>query len=184
MKYTTVHTTAFKLAISGAARTGKTTLGWAISRATQAPVVDLDSVTNPLLDCLPRELFGSHWLAAPPENNIRNARYAALRATARDILLSAKSVIVVAPFTQELQGGETWGQLTDALGVDLPMVHLVGSPTLIASRKETRGAERDKFAPRASSTLDPKIPHVSVDAALDTPAQVRQVLQALGCPES
>jgi mannitol-1-/sugar-/sorbitol-6-phosphatase len=45
------------VAVAGVAGSGKSTLGRALARALGAPLLDLDSLTNPLLDALPPEVF-------------------------------------------------------------------------------------------------------------------------------
>ena len=91
--------------VAGPAGSGKSTLGRALAAELRAPLVDLDSVTTPLLDALPDEALGGHWLTSPHAGAIRAGRYAALRATAADALSTTGRVVVVAPFTAELAGG-------------------------------------------------------------------------------
>src|SRR6185437_16887052 len=99
------------IAVAGAAGSGKSTLGRALATALGLPLLDLDAVTNPLLDRLVGPVLPAHWLAAPHGELIREARYAALRAVAHDVVATAGGAVVVAPFTAELTGGSEWTAL-------------------------------------------------------------------------
>lgn len=167
--------------VAGTAGSGKSTLGRAIAERLRAPLVDLDSVTTPLLDALPADALGGHWLTSPHAPAIRAGRYAALRATAADALSTAGRVVVVAPFTAELAGGAAWEALRAALAPTEPhVVHVDGDPAVLASRRFSRGAARDAHRPD-TPPVDPKIDVLSVDAELSTAQQLARVLPALGC---
>src|ERR1700754_3340190 len=103
------------LAVAGAAGSGKSTLGRALATALRLPLVDLDAVTNPLLDHLVGSVFPAHWLAAPHGELVREGRYAALRAVAHDVVATAGGAVLVAPFTAELTGGSEWTALLAAV---------------------------------------------------------------------
>ena len=166
--------------VAGTAGSGKSTLGRALASALRAPLVDLDSVTTLLLDALPADVLGGHWLTSPHAAAIRAGRYAALRATAADALSTAGRVVVVAPFTAELAGGAEWQQLRDALAPAEPhVVHVDGDPAVLASRRSSRGASRDAYRPDTAPVL-PAIPVTAVDAELSTAQQLARVLPALG----
>ncbi|MGN7188680.1 HAD-IA family hydrolase [Microbacterium enclense] len=166
--------------VAGTAGSGKSTLGRALASALRAPLLDLDSVTTPLLDALPADVLGGHWLTSPHAAAIRAGRYAALRATAADALSTAGRVVVVAPFTAELAGGAEWQQLRDALAAAEPhVVHVDGDPAVLASRRSSRGASRDAYRPDTAPVV-PAIPVTAVDAELSTAQQLARVLPALG----
>lgn len=166
--------------VAGTAGSGKSTLGRALASALRAPLVDLDSVTTPLLDALPADVLGGHWLTSPHAAAVRAGRYAALRATAADALSTAGRVVVVAPFSAELAGGAEWQQLRDALAPAEPhVVHVDGDPAVLASRRSSRGASRDAYRPDTAPVL-PAIPVTAVDAELSTAQQLARVLPALG----
>lgn len=166
--------------VAGTAGSGKSTLGRAIAERLRAPLVDLDSVTTPLLDALPDETLGGHWLTSPQASVIRAGRYAAVRATAADALSTAGRVVVVAPFTAELAGGDEWQALRAALSPTEPhVVHVDGDPAVLASRRSSRGAARDAHRPD-TAPVAPSIPVISVDAELSTAQQLARVLPALG----
>lgn len=166
--------------VAGSAGSGKSTLGRAIAARLRAPLVDLDSVTTPLLEALPADTLGGHWLTSPHAAAIRSGRYAALRATASDALSTAGSVVVVAPFTSELSGGDDWHALRDALRPAEPVVIQVdGDPAVLVSRRHARGAARDVHRPDTPAVA-PAIPVIAVDAELTTAQQLARVLPALG----
>lgn len=168
------------VAVTGEAGSGKTTLGRALARALALPLVDLDSVTTPLLDTLGDTVFGTHWLTSAHGPAIRAGRYAALRAVAADAVASVGGAVLVAPFTAELTGGEDWHRLRDAVTpADLRVLHLSGDPQLFAARRSARGevrdAHRDDVAPIA-----PEIEVITIDAELSTSQQVARLLPELG----
>jgi len=167
--------------VAGTAGSGKSTLGRAIAETLRAPLVDLDSVTTPLLDALPASaLGGGHWLTSPHASAIRAGRYAALLATAADALATAGRVVIVAPFTSELSGGTDWQTLVAALTPAEPhVVHVDGDPAVLASRRTARGASRDAHRPDVAPAA-PAIPVIAVDAELSTAQQLSRVLPALG----
>ncbi|WP_191966911.1 HAD-IA family hydrolase [Microbacterium testaceum] len=167
--------------VAGTAGSGKSTLGRAIAETLRAPLIDLDSVTTPLLDALPAEaLGGGHWLTSPHAPAIRAGRYGALRATAADALSTAGRVVLVAPFTAELAGGAEWEALVAALAPAEPhVVHVDGDPAVLASRRSSRGASRDAHRPD-TPPVAPAVSVTAVDAELSTAQQLARVLPALG----
>ncbi|MFB9375343.1 HAD-IA family hydrolase [Kineococcus gynurae] len=167
--------------MAGTAGSGKTTLGRAVARSVGAALLDLDTVTNPLLDELAPVLPGDHWLSSPVAAEIRRGRYAALRATAADVLAGGVPVVLVAPFTAELRGGVEWRELLAALAPHQPTVlHLDGPDDVLAARRAVRGASRDAFRSNVSSTARPLVPHVRVDVLLSPAQQLFRARQALG----
>src|SRR4051812_11279689 len=169
------------VAVAGVAGSGKSTLGRALATALAAPMLDLDSLTNPLLDRLPTDVFGGHWLASPHRTAIRDGRYAALRAVTRDTVQTAGRAVVVAPFTAELRGGEPWDLLCQAVGsADLLMVHIDGDAELFAARRAGRREERDRHRTPEPPAPPPAVPVITVDGELGADRQLRRVLAALG----
>ena len=168
------------VAVAGVAGSGKSTLGRALAVYIGAPLIDLDAVTNPLLDALPPEALGGHWLSSPLAPAIRDGRYAALRSVAADTVATAGSVVIVAPFTAELQGGPEWELVTAAVApATLRVVQIVGDAGLLAARREERGEPRDAHRPDIAPA-NPLVPVVRVDAELSTEQQLTRVLSALG----
>jgi AAA domain-containing protein len=169
------------VAVAGVAGSGKTTLGRALATALRAPLLDLDAITNPLLDRLPTEIFGGHWLASPHSAAVRAGRYAALRAVTRDTVATAGRAVLVAPFTAELRGGAEWERLRAAAGGTGPcMVHIDGDAGLFAARRARRAADRDLHRMPAPPAPPPAVPVLTVDGELTTDQQLRRVLAALG----
>jgi sugar-phosphatase len=171
------------IAVAGVAGSGKTTLGRALARELALPVLDLDSLTNPLLDCLvDSDEGGRHWLVDSPQT-VRAGRYAALRATAADVVAVGSGVVLVAPFTAELEGGEEWDQLCRAVSpAVVEVLYLSGPAELMHRRRVARGEARDAL--RADVAMRPgvvpAVPHVSVDATLTRAQQLFRAARALG----
>lgn len=172
----------FAIAVGGVAGSGKSTLGRALAASLRAPLLDLDTLTNPLLDALGDDVFGSHWLSSVHAPTVRRGRYAALLATAADVLGSTGRVVLVAPFTAELAGGTAWDDLVGAVRpASLRMVQVVGSPAVFARRRAARGSERDQHrtsGPEASGAST-AVPVVAVDAELSTAGQVARIFADL-----
>jgi len=169
------------VAVAGVAGSGKTTLGRALATTLGLPLLDLDSVTNPLLDTIADASWGGHWLAAPHQTAIRTGRYASLLAVAKDVVDTAGGCVLVAPWTSELRGGEAWATLQRIVGQHLRVIHLTGDPDLFALRRSGRGEPRDAFRPDVPDAAPPPaIPVISIDADLTTVQQLQRALVALG----
>src|SRR5690348_1163788 len=155
--------------VAGVAGSGKSTLGRELAAAMRVPLLDLDAVTNPLLDHLVGPVLPGHWLAAPHGELIRKGRYAALRAVAHDVVATAGGAVLVAPFTAELAGGTAWHELAAAVAPgEVRVIRLEGDPALLARRRAERGTPRDTHRPDdvAGSEASPAVPHIALDAAL------------------
>ena len=171
--------------VAGAAGSGKTTLGRELARALRLPLLDLDTITNPLLDGLgaltdPDGAEPLHWNDAKLRPTMRPARYAALRAVLADQRDSGVGAVLVAPFTAELRGGAEWDALVEAAGAVPKVVWLHADAATIAARRAERGAERDTHIVDPSTDTPPAIEHLSIEAALSTSQQLAAVQRALG----
>lgn len=167
------------IAIAGPAGSGKTTLGRALARALALPLLDLDTLTNPLLEGLGSLLAGRHWNDSTLRPTIRPARYAALLAALSDQVDVGGGAVLVAPFTAELAGGAEWRQLVHAAGGAPTTVWLQASPGLLAERRAGRAADRDAHVVDAAAGAPPVVPHLVVDASWTTSVQVEHVLGQL-----
>ncbi|WP_291053086.1 HAD-IA family hydrolase [Herbiconiux sp.] len=170
------------IVVAGAAGSGKSTLGLELARAFDAALLDLDTLTNPLLEGLGASLAdGAHWNDPALRPTIRPARYAVLRAALADQVRAGADAVLVAPFTAELQGGEEWRLLVTAAGGDAPhVVWLQASADLLAERRRLRGADRDVHVVDPPASAVPAVPHLVVDASLSTAQQVTSVRRRLG----
>ncbi|WP_161965486.1 AAA family ATPase [Rhodococcus sp. P1Y] len=169
------------LIVAGAAGSGKTTLGKQLAQIFSVALLDLDSLTNPLLDRLDPLIDGPHWNSAGPHSEaIREGRYGVLRSAAADLVSLGQRPVLVAPFTRELTAGPEWDELTRGLApAQTLVVYVDGSPELLASRRAQRQASRDLHRPIDVPVPRPKVPHVRVDASLSTDTQVECVLSQL-----
>ena len=169
------------IAVAGVAGSGKSTLGRALARLLRVPMLDLDTLTNPLLDRLGDDVFAGHWLSSVHAGAVRQGRYAALAATAAEVLQTTAGVVLVAPFTRELAGGEEWQALLAGVApVPVSVVHLVGDSALFAARRAARGQVRDLHRPSTTVPTEVAVPALPVDARLTPGRQLRQVACELG----
>jgi predicted kinase len=169
------------LVVAGPAGAGKSTLGRELARRTGAVLLDLDTLTNPLLDRLQAGApspWTSHWNDPEHRDVVRPARYAVLLAVAREQADLGHDLVLVAPFTAELAGGREWDVLRAAVAPAEPIVVWLQVPAdVLATRLRERGEPRDAGAVIAGA-MSPAVPHLSVDATLDTAAQADLVLAA------
>ena len=160
--------------IAGPAGSGKSTLGRALATRRRAALLDLDTVTNPVLDALGAGPAPTdHWNDPDRRDQVRPARYAALLAVAADQVVD--EIVLVAPFTAELRGGPEWTLLTEALApAPVRVVWLRADDALlrhrVAGRRETRDAVRTP-----AELGPPAVDHLVVDAASPTSAQLAQL---------
>jgi sugar-phosphatase len=167
--------------VAGPAGSGKSTLGLGVARMLGLPLLDLDTLTNPLLDSIaPTFLGGRHWNDASLRDVVRPARYRALLAALADQVLAGGGAVVVAPFTLELTGGPEWDALVDAAGGAPTVLWMRASPELLAERRAGRTADRDAHIVDAPSGTAPAVPHHLIDAVLATGQQLSTARRLLG----
>jgi sugar-phosphatase len=171
--------------VAGPAGSGKTTLGRALAASRRATILDLDTLTNPLLDAIgPHFASDRHWNDPELRPIVREARYTCLLDLARDqVSAGVTEMVLVAPFTSELAGGAPWNQLLRAVAPRVPaVVWLAAREDLLLARLDARGEARDTgLEPR--TTAPPVVPHLAVDARQPTADQLRLVSQSAssGC---
>jgi len=169
------------IVVTGAAGSGKSTLGLELARSLGAAFLDLDTLTNPLLEGLGAEFAGgAHWNDPALRPVVRPARYAALRAAVADQVAVGLDAVLVAPFTAELTGGAEWEQLVEAAGEAPVVVWLRATPELLAERRRIRSADRDAHVVDPPADSAPVVPHLVVDASLSTTQQLATVRRSLG----
>lgn len=165
--------------VAGPAGSGKSTLGRRLAAAISATLLDLDTVTNPLLDAIGDRLApGGHWNDAELREIVRPARYACLLGTARDQRQTGLDLVLVAPFTAELAGGRAWAELCAAVAPGEPrVIWLDASSDLLEKRIQARGERRDAGHGPAAAVA-PAVAHLRVDAAFPLERQVEMALMA------
>lgn len=157
------------IVVAGPAGAGKSTLGRALAADLGAALLDLDDLTNPLLDALWTERVDElHWNDQAHRSVVRPARYAVLRSAAAAQVASGVDVVLVAPFTAELTGGAEWEALTAAIAPATPFVVWIEVPEdVVAERLRERGASRDERSV-AAPPVTPAVPHFRVDGTGST----------------
>jgi len=178
------------IVVCGVPASGKTTFARDLARHLRWPLLDLDTLTNPLF-----EYAGGEFLVDVPtahataRASVNDIRYGCLFDTAAENLALGVSVIMVAPFTSERTFPEAWARLVHRLGVAESHVHLAWldtPPAAVVERMHQRGAARDiekaKEAHRFLTpdvTRPPAVAHIRVDGMLSPEAQVNQFTSRL-----
>ena len=168
------------IVVAGPAGAGKSTLGRALAADLGAALLDLDDLTNPLLDALWTERVDDlHWNDQAHRSVVRPARYAVLRSAAAAQVASGVDVVLVAPFTAELRGGAEWEALTAAVAPATPFVVWIDVPAaVVADRLRSRAELRDAGAVAAPAAT-PAVPHFRVDGTASTLQNVDAVLAGI-----
>lgn len=155
--------------LAGAAGTGKTTVGRRLARRLRAALLDLDTVTGPLVELLlEREDYGNTY----ERTIVRPARYSALTALALDILAGGVPVVAAAPWTKELTDRGWFDDLdrrAQDLGGRLVVVWLSCDPEIRRRRLAARGLARDAavLSQPLKAAPVPLIRHVAVDTSAE-----------------
>jgi sugar-phosphatase len=160
--------------VAGPAGSGKSTLGRALARRLAAPLLDLDTVTNALLDGLFAATGAAgHWNDDAHRARVRPARYATLLALAAEQVRVGLDVVLVAPFTAETRDGAAWERLGEALAPAEPMLLWLDAPAdVLAARVRARGEPRDAADVASRDPSPPRVPHTVVDATRSTGEQL------------
>lgn len=167
--------------VAGSAGVGKTTTARLLAERIRRPLLDLDTITNPLLNrlTLGGEEGSGHWNAAARRGTVRPARYAALYATIAD--QRHIGAVAVAPFTAELRGEEEWRQLVHACGEEPAVVWLYASEEVLVERRCGRAEPRDAHIVDTAAGVRPAVTHLALDAEMTPEHLVHRIMQHLGC---
>ncbi len=160
------------ICVGGAPGSGKTTVGALVARSVGAALVDLDSVTTPLVEAVAAAAGEVADLDAPRYAALRDARYACLAAVVADCLAAGVDVVAVAPFTREAVDGtwREWGVASGARSVTTCWLDL--DPDEAVRRADARGLPRDRAKggnPRAPVLVAPSSVDLLVDAGAGAP---------------
>lgn len=167
--------------VSGAAASGKTTFAKVLAAVRHLHIVDLDDsleqiiANNQLtLSELGMEMFLSKMA---PE------RYENLLERATEAFDEGKSLVIVAPFTQQITDENLWREIKKPFedkGVIPKLVWVNISNTLRAARLKGRGFKRDsgKVADIAAYIANtnpqaPSVAHIKIDGCKDFPSQIK-----------
>jgi predicted kinase len=130
--------------VGGAPGAGKTTVGSLVAAAEGLCLVDLDSVTTPLVEAFAAALGVVANLDAPRFAALREARYSCLAAVASDNLRAGRDVVAVAPFTTEALDASSWRAQGARWGAErVVLCWLDVDPAESARRAAARGLPRD-----------------------------------------
>lgn len=173
--------------VCGVPGSGKTTFARALAAHLRRPLLDLDTVTNPLFEYAGGEFLVDVPTAEPAGRaSVNDIRYRCLIDTAAENLALGVNVIVVAPFTSERTYPEAWARLIASLHVPERRVHLawLDTPAVeVVHRMRQRGAARDLEKVGATHrfltpevTRPPRVEHIRVDGVLAAESQIVQFL--------
>lgn len=157
--------------VTGHPNSGKSTLGRALAAEVGAAVLDQDVLTNPMLAEVARLVGAGEDMDHPGlPGSVRAARYGCLLDTARDNLDIGRSVVLVAPFTDEVFDTGAFARLVERLWPALARVVWVEvPPEITAARRRHRNLPRDAAGTRQSRpTGRPVVPHVLADGTADS----------------
>lgn len=179
----------FAVVLTGPPGAGKSATARELASLSGAPLLDLDQMTNPLVDLVLQATGGAGYDDPQVAPLMRSARYECLLGVADDCLHSGVSVVLVAPFTQERRDATAWTSLAARLGEAGGEAHLAWlriTPDELGRRLQQRSAARDaaKLADLAAyiATLDlapPTTPHVVLEASQTPTEQAQQLLNHL-----
>ncbi len=167
------------LCVGGAPGAGKSTLGALAARAAGAALVDLDSVTTPLVEEVAAVLGEVADLDRGRYAGLREARYRCLAGVAADCLRSGADVVAVAPFTREASSGAGWRAWGVALGArSVTTCWLEVDPGAAARRTAERALPRDRAKAGVRPSGAAPVDRQGVDLVLDTSETASEDLAA------
>lgn len=171
--------------VTGPPGSGKTTTARELARALGAVVLDLDTVTNPLVDVIGSLLGTSDYDDPGLVALVREPRYRTLLQIASECVAAGVPVVLVAPFSAERREPAAWDRLAgqfDALGARATLVWLRIPAEELARRLTLRGAARDTGKVddldaflREVDLTPPVVRFVEVDALLPPADQARSI---------
>ena len=130
--------------VGGSPGAGKTTVGMLVAAGGGMCLVDLDSVTTPLVEAFAEGLGVVADLDAPRFAALRDARYACLGAVVRDNLRAGRDVVAVAPFTSEAADAGAWRARGHAWGATRVVLGWLDVDAEVTARRVAeRGLPRD-----------------------------------------
>lgn len=174
------------LCVGGAPGAGKTTVGALVAAAGGLCLVDLDSVTTPLVEAFAASLGTVADLDAPRFAALRAARYACLGEVVADNLRAGHGVVAVAPFSSEAVDAVAWRDLALAWGATRAvLVWLDVDPQEAAARAAARGLPRDvakagrEVGAAGDGTAPRMVDRSGVDLVLDGSAGAQDAAAAV-----
>ena len=134
-------------------------------------MVDLDSVTTPLVEAFAASLGVEPDLDGARFTGLRDARYACLTAVLADCVAAGADVVAVAPFTREATDGQVWRAWGLALGASSVLTcWLEVDAGTAAARTRERGLARDVAKSGPSPVRPHEVDLTGVDLVLDASA--------------
>lgn len=161
--------------VAGPPASGKSTFGMALARALPAALVDKDVLAGPLTAAalqavgLPRTALDDEWY----RRHLRPAVYQTIAETVALIISGGTSVVLVAPYLQEVDD-EDWLRTAHQqfACTDVRVVWVCADMESLRSRMTVRAAARDRAKlddwRRYASTIQgisPQCPHHTIDTS-------------------
>jgi predicted kinase len=176
--------------IAGPPASGKSTVAASLARTLGAAVIDQDVATGPLVNII-GSLIDVNDIDDPRLAALtRTARYETITCLAEDNLGAGRTVLLVAPFTEERKNLHAWEELSRRLrqagAVTVTMVWLDLSRDELLRRMHARGADRDADKLRGEQRfidqlhLGPPVgPHIPIHAVGSVDQLVHRIVLQL-----
>ena len=172
--------------IAGAAGSGKTTFGRALSARLGIPLIDLDEATLGVVNAF--RVRYPEMDEAAALTAVRDDRYLELQRAAVRVTAAGNSAIVTAPFTAEIASEERWRSWIAPFGdAQVHLVWIAVTPQERLRRMRVRGASRDAGLVAESSETAPLpeapapvVAYLRLDARHDSGKKARIVMSHFG----